>query len=178
MGQPWLLNGDGCIHLSRKHGFSASLSLQAAGRETSVFVQLAAGGLTFCSSAPESPTCGGKGLPYDLSCWSWRDVDGALGGKKGALYCTQQRRKHCVQEESGASAVGEVSPSVVPHWNWQGCEGSRNSRHMSRMAGVGRLCWWVYLCSVSLLVHGTVVYACRGRGRGERCYCECAGVYR
>lgn len=97
------------------------------------------------------------------------------------------RRGHCTalsKEESTvfrrhrASAVGEVSPSVVPHWNWQGREGSRNSRHMSRMAGVGRLCWWVYLCSVSLLVHGTVVYACRGRGRGERCYCECAGVYR
>jgi hypothetical protein len=64
----------------------------------------------FCCSAPKSPSCGGKELPPDLSHWSWRDVGGALGWKKGALYCTGQRRKHGVQE---VSAVGEISPSVA-----------------------------------------------------------------
>lgn len=62
----------------------------------------------FCCSSLKSPTCGGKGLPPDLSHWSWRwslgleEVGTALSKEESTVF-----------RRDLTSAVGEVSPSVA-----------------------------------------------------------------
>lgn len=100
----------------------------------------------FCCSSLKSPTCGGKGLPPDLSHWSWRWSLG-LEEVGTVLHCTQQRRKHCVQEGSHLSSGRSQSlcgSRFCVHWNEERfgkvVKAVSNSRGMSRMVGVCWLC--------------------------------------